>query len=171
LKKLFYFLLTALAYRNSKRGIIKLKSQSGSAALEFAIVSPILILLILGIFEFGVLLYNKAVITNAAREGARAGIVKDGPYGSTVLPDKIEEIVKNYCSKPDGTTRTTRLITFGGPTTPTVPPITPCPGGAYSGTDLRVTVTFHHTYLALPDFVSSLIGGTDLTAESVMRCE
>jgi len=147
---------------------MKLGSQSGSAALEFAIVLPILLLLVLGIFEFGVLLYNKAVMTNACREGARAGIVKDGPYGSTVLPTKIEEIVKNYCSKPDGTSR---FITFGGPTTPTVPPITPCPGGAYSGTDLRVIVTFHHTYLALPDFVSSLIGGTDLTAESVMRCE
>ena len=147
---------------------MKLGSQSGSAALEFAIVLPILLLLVLGIFEFGVLLYNKAVMTNACREGARAGIVKDGPYGQTVPATQIEEIVINYCSRSDGSSR---LITFGGSTTPTVTSTAPCPGGAYSGTDLRVTVNFHHTYLALPDFVAGLIGGTDLTTESVMRCE
>lgn len=138
---------------------MRLKSPKGGAALEFAIVLPILLLLVLGIIEFGIVLYNMAVITNAVREGARAGIVKGGPYGPAVQPSKIEEIVTNYCS---------RLITFGSPTSPTVGSSAPCTGFP---TDLTVTVTFHHNYLALPTFVTSLVGGTDLTAVSVMRCE
>ena len=145
---------------------MKFRSQKGVAAMEFAIVLPILILLILGIFEFGLVLYNQQMITNASREGARAGIVRDGPYGNPVPASEIVMIVNSYCAN--------HLVTFGGPNTPTIPPPTPCPTGPYSPTsptDLTVTVNFHYTYLALPDFVSSLIGGTDLTAESVMRCE
>lgn len=140
---------------------MKLKSQKGGSALEFAIVLPILLLLVLGIFEFGILLYNQAVITNACREGARAGIVKDGPYGSAVQASKIKEIVTNDCS---------RLIP---PATPdvTFSPNSSAPCSSGFGTDLTVTVTYHHNYLALPTFVGSLVGGTDLTAVSVMRCE
>jgi len=139
----------------------KLKNQSGASALEFAIVLPIILLLILGIIEFSFLLYNKAVITNACREGARAGIIQR--LSPRVTSGEIETIVNNYCFN--------HLITFGGPTTPTVTSTAPCPSGAYSGTDLSVTVTFHYTYLALPDFVTSLTGGTDLTTQSVMKCE
>ena len=113
-------------------------------------------------------LFNQAIITNACREGARAGIVKGGPYGPTVPPLKIRDIVEQYCKKPDGTSR---LIAFSGATAPSVTSTAPCPGGAYSGIDLNVTVTFHHTYFAIPTFVPGLGGGTDLTAESVMRCE
>ena len=49
--------------------------QKGVAALEFAIILPVLLLLTCGIIEFSVALYDKAMITNASREGARAGIV------------------------------------------------------------------------------------------------
>jgi hypothetical protein len=53
----------------------KVKDQNGTAIVEFAIVLPILFLFVLGIIEFGALLYDKAVITNASREGARTAIV------------------------------------------------------------------------------------------------
>ena len=140
----------------------RIESQKGASAVEFAIVLPILLLLILGIIEFSFLLFNKAVITNAAREGARAGIVQRIPR---VTSPEIETKVKDYSFN--------HLITFGGPTTPTVEtnPPTGCPTGAYSGTDLKVTASCHYTYLALPHFLSDLLGGTDLKAEAVMKCE
>ena len=47
------------------------KCQRGAAAVEFAIVLPLLLVFVFGIIEFGFLLYDKAVITNASREGAR----------------------------------------------------------------------------------------------------
>ena len=52
-----------------------IKNQNGVALVEFGLILPLLILLLFGITEFSLLLYNKQVITNAAREGARAGII------------------------------------------------------------------------------------------------
>ena len=53
----------------------KKNNQRGAAAVEFAIVVIIFITLIFAIIEFGLLMFNKQIITNAAREGARYGIV------------------------------------------------------------------------------------------------
>ena len=48
----------------------KSSSQKGASLVEFALVLPLLMLILLGMIEFGLLLYNKQVITNASREGA-----------------------------------------------------------------------------------------------------
>lgn len=47
------------------------KSQCGQAMVEFALVLPILLILVGGIIDFGWLYYNKIALNNAAREGAR----------------------------------------------------------------------------------------------------
>ncbi len=47
--------------------------QRGAQAVEFALVLPLMILVIFAVLDFGFLVYNKAIITNAAREGARFG--------------------------------------------------------------------------------------------------
>jgi Flp pilus assembly protein TadG len=56
-----------------------IKNQKGASAVEFAIIAPLLFVLLFGIVEGGLALYNKAVITNACREGARDGIVLRSP--------------------------------------------------------------------------------------------
>ena len=48
------------------------------AAIEFALVSPILIFLLFAIIEFSIVLYDKAIITNASREAARSATVFNG---------------------------------------------------------------------------------------------
>ena len=50
-------------------------NNKGNAAIEFAIILPLFLFICLGIIEFSVLLYDKAMITNASREGARKGIL------------------------------------------------------------------------------------------------
>ena len=72
------------------RGLGKINNQNGAALVEFAIVLPLLLILVFGVIEFGVMFYDKAVITNASREGARAGI-------TGVANSDIEDIVKDYC--------------------------------------------------------------------------
>jgi Flp pilus assembly protein TadG len=47
-------------------------SERGAVAVEFALVAPILIMLLLGIMEFGRAYSVQATLTNAAREGVRA---------------------------------------------------------------------------------------------------
>lgn len=53
--------------------------QRGAAAVEFALLLPVVMALFMGALELGLVLYDKAVLTNATREGARAGIVLRNP--------------------------------------------------------------------------------------------
>ncbi len=57
----------------------KLKDNRGVALIEFALVLPILLLLVLGIIEFGWIYNGYITITGAAREGARVAAI-DGDY-------------------------------------------------------------------------------------------
>ena len=51
------------------------RNEKGVAAVEFALIAPILILLVLGIIEFGWLFNGWITINGAAREGARIATV------------------------------------------------------------------------------------------------
>jgi len=56
--------------------VIKKRSKSsisGQSLVEFAIVLPILLLLMVAIIDFGILFYSQMAVSNAAWEGARAG--------------------------------------------------------------------------------------------------
>ena len=57
------------------RLITRVRSERGAEIVEFAIVLPVLLLLGLGICDFGMLFQRYEIVTNAAREGARAGAV------------------------------------------------------------------------------------------------
>jgi len=143
-------------------------AQKGAALVEFAILLPLLITLIFGIIEFSICFYNKAMLTNASREGARAGIVFDEPRTSDA---DIKTVVKTYCSN--------YLITFGASAvTPLddddidITPSGPRDSSTYPpGTPLQVTVNYHYDFLVLPNFISTLVGGLDLSAVTVMRME
>lgn len=54
-------------------GIIK--SEKGASAVEFALIFPILVILVFGIFQFAIAFNNYITITHAAREGARRAAV------------------------------------------------------------------------------------------------
>ncbi|MDD2583086.1 MAG: TadE/TadG family type IV pilus assembly protein [Desulfuromonadaceae bacterium] len=52
-----------------------MKNQKGQALVEFAIILPLLFLLIFGIFEFGRAMYIKNSLNNAARSAVRVAVV------------------------------------------------------------------------------------------------
>ena len=52
-----------------------IRHDRGQAVLEFALVLPILLLLLFGIIEFGIVFHDNLVLNQAAREGARLGAV------------------------------------------------------------------------------------------------
>ncbi len=54
-------------------------AQRGAAAVEFAIILPLMLLVIAGIVDFGRASFTQIQLTNAAREGARAAIVSGVP--------------------------------------------------------------------------------------------
>src|SRR4051794_32665536 len=58
---------------------MRLTSTRGQALVELALALPVMMAMIFGAVEFGTALYDQAVVTNASREGARAGIVATTP--------------------------------------------------------------------------------------------
>jgi len=54
----------------------RFRSQTGAALLEAAITMPIILLISVGIFEFGRAYQTWQVLTNAAREGARLACIQ-----------------------------------------------------------------------------------------------
>ena len=136
----------------------KMKNQRGVAAVEFALILIPLVLLVFGTIEFSTLLYDKAVITNASREGARAGIVFS--YPNRIADGEIVSVVNAYCSD--------HLISLGGNST-VITTITR--SGNASGDDLTVRVSYLYRFLILPSFIATLSGGLNLEGETIMRLE
>lgn len=51
------------------------RNQRGQAMVELALVLPVLLVLFMGVVEFGRIFHSYLIITNASREGARVAIV------------------------------------------------------------------------------------------------
>lgn len=144
------------------------RNERGAAAVEFAVILPLLLLVVFGGIEFGLVLFNKQVLTNASREATRAGIVAEDEDGYRVSETDMETIVDNYCLN--------YLVTFD-PTDPdpTVSFAYEDPGNQAFGTDLTVTVAYDYEFLLVPN-LRSLFGGSassdlTITAVTTMRYE
>lgn len=116
----------------------------GAAAVEFAIVLPLLLLLVFGIIDFG-RAYNTTVsLSGAAREGARALALGDSNWQS---------ITVNAAPTVSG-------VTVSSPTG------SPCSPG--DPAEVQATHTFD--YLTPLPNLAGLTGSVTLTGRGVMRC-
>ncbi len=71
------------------REIIKGK-QSGQAMVEFALVLPVLMLLVLGIIQFGITFNHYLTLVDAVRAGARtAAVSRQAPNPAAVAEAKV----------------------------------------------------------------------------------
>jgi hypothetical protein len=143
-------------------------NKKGAAMVELVMTLPLLLIVLFAICEFGFILYNKAMITNSSREGARSGIVyranvTNGNYDPYTAAD-IQGVVNTYLNNGDF------LIPPAAPSI-TLPdgictefPQNPRPS-------LRVKVEYTYPYFVLPNLVTSITGPIILRGESIMRCE
>ena len=159
--------------------IHKITEENGAAAVEFAIILPLLVIFLFGIIEFSLMFYDKAVITNASREGARRGILFSPAPRVDVAT--IENTVIDYCQN--------YLVTFGPKQDPVVAVevdlkqapdySTEISNSSCTQTDdeLVVTVRYHYDFLVVPDMVAAFFSGgaftsgSDIEAVTRMRCE
>jgi len=149
--------------------------ESGASAVEFALLLPVLVLIIAAMIDFGFIFAQQVGLNNAARDASRAGVVqglngtaqqcKDvvqtaragmggtlGVSSTTSVGVAVDGAGANDCSAPSaGTTASTAL---------------PCAG---SSTTDRVTVTLTYTPQALVPlpFLNSMV----LSAKGVFKCE
>jgi Flp pilus assembly protein TadG len=130
------------------------RSESGASAVEFALLLPLLMMVLFGIIEFGFALYRQAILTNASREGARLGIVQSIP---AITNAQIDAAIDNYLTSagiPPG--NVARTIVAGGVT----------------GTPVQVTLTLPYTFSVLPGLTSGSVAPLiNLTARTEMRHE
>ena len=139
------------------RASIRRRRSRGQGLVEFALIFPILILLLVGIFDAGRLIFAYNDITNAAREGTRLGIV-DQTAGSiktevirqaTSLGLAPTQIDVEFC-KPDGTM-----------CLPTKP----------STLDSLVLVRVTYPWRAITPIIGNVIGPVSVVSESRMAVE
>lgn len=129
------------------------RNEEGAGVVEFALVAPLFVMLLFGLVEFGLAMYNKGVLTNASREAARFGVVYSTPRKTQA---EIRAKAQEYLTKAGF--RDTATITVTG-------------AQGNSGSPLSVTVSYPYDFQVLPNFISSFTGTVNLTANTVMLME
>ena len=132
-------------------------AERGAAAVEFALVVPILLLLVFGIVDFGWMLNRDTMVNNASRDGVRAASLgatsaEVRSIVATNLGVPLSEVTTTVtCTKPDGSACTTY------------------DAQAVSGGTAVVQVRFVHSFVT----PITQIFGSDVTLEktSKMRIE
>jgi Flp pilus assembly protein TadG len=140
------------------------RSESGAELIEFALTLPLLLLVVLGMIEFGFLFREYEVVTNAAREGARIA----GLPAYSANPANAKARAEQYLAAA-GLTASHPAPTVGAPVKITF--VAPAVGCVWT---TAVTVTYPHPF----PFVGGIIkyfGGSfatvNLSATSAMRTE
>ncbi len=119
-------------------------SSSGQGLVEFALILPLLMLFVFGLFDLGYATFLQNSISNGAREGARAGIIKNNT---------------------DATIRARVLAS-----TPGIGPQITIQPSTRTFTD-PITVTVTYTYTPMTPLIGNFIGHIHLSSTSVMIVE
>jgi Flp pilus assembly protein TadG len=126
----------------------RLRSERGASAVEFAFIVPLLVVLVLGIAEFGHAFQVQGTLSAAAREGVRVMALQNDPAAARAA-------VQNAASSLDPAITAPQI---------TITPAT-CPTLTAGTTSVRLAINYPMPYLT--GFFGS---GLELTGTGVMRC-
>lgn len=129
-----------------------LRQTRGAAVVEFALVVPILFLVVWGIISFSRAYQRLNALTSSLREGARVASTLDSIVSVPGRTTQVKNTITNF-STAFGYTVNTALVTVD----------------ASSGTEVRVRVVNYPLFAGI-----SFIGGLSnitVTREAVFRCE
>jgi Flp pilus assembly protein TadG len=146
-----------MAARPLINGYNTLSNQHGATLVEFAIVGLLFFTILFGMIEFGLLMFNQQVITNAGREGARLGIVArpdDYKVDKTAIEDEVRSYAENH------------IVSFGNKNFNVAASFESDLNYCEKFKDeLTVSVTYDYSFLFLP-FATKTLGTT-----AIMVCE
>jgi Flp pilus assembly protein TadG len=140
----------------------RLGGERGAELIEFALTLPLMLLVVLGIIEFGFVFREYGVVTNAAREGARIAVLP--AYSVADAEDRIDIYLQASGMDPADATVRTVLATD---------PDVVLPGGACLST-FTATLEYPHEIAFLGgimNFFGTDFGTLTLKASSTMRTE
>ena len=128
----------------------------GSVAVEFALLLPVLLLIIFGVIDFGRAINAQITLTQAAREGARLASLG---YSTSAVQSRAQSAATGL-----------------SPVTVTV--LAACPAGAGIGVDARVQASYVFSFITPVGAFASMFGSATfgsstltLTATGEMPCE
>lgn len=133
------------------------KSEDGAELIEMAIVLPLLLLLIMGMVDFGFLFQRYVVLTNAAAEGARVASLPG--YSAADVTARVAAYAANG-GVPGTVNTATAAVTLPGAN-----------GGSWPGTEVTVTHVYTYQYVGP---IATLFGGgiggnVTITSRATMR--
>lgn len=121
-------------------------SDRGAVAVEFALVLPVLVVLVFGIIDFGRLYNAQVTLTQAAREGSRLAALN--------LPNVAQRTADSS----------------SGLVTSSAVQVTACPANADQTSDAKVTVTYNFAFntpmISLVGLPTTMV----LTGTGIMPC-
>ena len=141
----------------------RFRSERGAAIIETALTLPILLLVSVGIFEFGRAYETWQVMTNAAREGARVAVLPNPVDGAA------EARVRSYLELGG--------LNYDSSVGVAIDPVEVSLGAAGNASGSRVTVTYPFTFMVLQPVARLVVsnstagGAITLTAGATMRNE
>jgi Flp pilus assembly protein TadG len=126
----------------------RLSGERGASAVEFAFIVPLLLMLVLGIVEFGHAFQVQGTLSAAAREGVRLMALQNDPAAARAA-------VRNAASSLNPAITDAQIA---------ISPAS-CPELNGGSTSVRLTISYPMPYLT--GFFGSSV---DLTGTGVMRC-
>jgi Flp pilus assembly protein TadG len=139
------------------------RGQRGTALLEAAITIPMLLLIAVGIFEFGRAFQTWQVLTNAAREGARRSAMPNATSSA------VDGVVRNYMQTGQLQQYASASVTVNRTATITV--------GAATESASQITIDYPYNFMVLQPVArlvtptSSLGAPITIRATAIMRNE
>ena len=129
-------------------------SERGQAMLEVALTLPLLLLVAVGIFEFGRAYQTWQILTNAAREGARVAVLPG--VNDDAVEDRVEEyLAAGLIPDPDDAD-----VTIDRDTTVDI--------GTGTASASRVDVAYPFTFIVLQPVARLVVSGSTVGAPLMM---
>jgi Flp pilus assembly protein TadG len=138
----------------------------GQSLVEFALVLPLFLVLVMGIVDLGLSVFAYNSITNAAREGARLAIVNQDTT-------KVTSKAKSQATVARTPTVTVAYYQANTDGTPNLAETCPVTGSSYIGVGCLAVVTFTGVYQPITPLIGSILfkNGVTFTAKSVLPVE
>jgi Flp pilus assembly protein TadG len=157
----------------------------GQALVEFALVFPLIVLLLFGVFDLGRAVYAYNTIANAARQGARVADVnqlnppnsntacnENMPVENQTTPDWSIKACAAHAAVSLGLQPGNVTVTYGPPSTG---PTLSCPNSPTTTSPLSVgciaTVTVTYSWTPITPVIGNIIGSIIVTSTSQIPIE
>jgi hypothetical protein len=167
-------LLMSLIARRQRHEQGHISRQDGQTLIEFALVLPLLLIVVLGVIDLGRALGYKNDMTNLANQGARAAAVNNCPGGCTASVPNISSWIISQAPS-DELKNGTGAISPNGLSSPSAITFAFPGTGATNhciGDPVKVTIKVHYNwmnFLTLGGALPSI--GADITSSATMRLE